>query len=132
MKKLIILGLTILLFSCSKSDDSSTTVNSASFNPPVWIQGTWLNIVGGLGYKFTLNNVCQINGSQQICFKEMLQMYSNSGTSVTLNESINNSTEYKFSYTVMSVSTEFHFKKGATNTVINMVGAGALTPLTKQ
>ena len=39
MKKLLILSLTILLFSCGDSDSDSS--NNVSINPPSWIQGVW-------------------------------------------------------------------------------------------
>ena len=130
MKKLILLATLFAILSCSSSDNNSTSSN-ISFNPPSWIQGTWIGIIGS-GYKFTTNNVCQIVSTNQNCFNEMLQMYSGSGGSVSVVESINTNTEYKFSYTVQSSTTEFYFKKGATNNVIYIFSNGSNTPLTKQ
>jgi hypothetical protein len=109
MKNILFLFLlSVFITGCSTSDDSS---NSELFNPPSWIQGTWKNDIS-FGYIFTSNNVCQINFSNEICFKEMIEDYNATiPNTASVNEIVNNDTEYKFSYSVYSVTQFFHFKK---------------------
>ena len=62
MKKLLLLSLTILLFSCGDSDSNSS--NNVSINPPSWIQGVWaLNFFDGsapnIYVEFRADDFCQ-------------------------------------------------------------------------
>ena len=52
MKRILILTA-ILVFACS-SDDSNSSVNNNTFNPPTWIQGVWLksNVQFEAGFEF--------------------------------------------------------------------------------
>ena len=136
-KSILILLFVSLLFSCSNSDSSnSSSTNNKSFHPPSWIQGTWVqyfdNVTSGSGYKFTSDNVCQVLPGYQQCFKEMLDIYSNPNVVVTVNESINTNTEYKFSYTIQSVTSEYYFKKGTVNNTIYQISGGNEIEFTKQ
>ncbi|WP_372744583.1 hypothetical protein [Lutibacter sp.] len=56
-KNTLILLLTLVLFSCSKDDDS--TSSNISINPPSWIQGTWVidNDYTYVAFKFTSNDM---------------------------------------------------------------------------
>lgn len=101
MKKVFLLFLTASLFACSSDDSSETTTQL--FNPPIWIQGTWMdnsNPPTG-GFKFTSDDLCALNFNTEMCFK---------GTSVTTQETISD-TEYKVSIGVANSTNIYHFKK---------------------
>ena len=75
MKKLLLLLLTVLLFSCGESNSNSS--NNVSINPPSWIQGVWVDeelLAFGLrsGYEFKIDDLCQIISSSANCNKEIL------------------------------------------------------------
>lgn len=130
MKNLLFVFISVLIFSCSSNSDDSPS-SSNLFNPPTWIHGSWSNPIGG--YKFTTNNVCQINSVSELCFKRMIEDYNSAlPNSSTVNEEIISDSEYKFSYTVQSTTQYFHFVK-TSNTEIEMLdtqGQGSI--LTKQ
>ena len=54
-KNTLILMLTLVLFSCSKDDDTANS--NISIHPPSWIQGTWLNEDSDSELKFTSNDM---------------------------------------------------------------------------
>lgn len=135
MKKLIFLLSFVTLLSCSSSDDNSSNNNSSNskFHPPAWIQGKWMSEIS-VGYKFTSDNVCTVMSTTETCLKEMVEQYNTHGTNATVNESIVSGSEYKFSYTVQSVTQTFHFIK-INNTKIELVNPTdglPNTPLIKQ
>lgn len=81
MKKILISTiLSVLLISCSSSDDSSPN-SSSPYNPPTWIHGTWGYRAGIVYtndfavYRFTSDNVCQLQGNvnSSMCWKESIQ-----------------------------------------------------------
>lgn len=116
MKKLLIFTLIFCLLSCSSSDDNNSS-SSNLFNPPGWIHGEWENDIS-FGYIFSSDNVCQINFTNEICFKEMIENYNSTiPNTATVNEIVNNDTEYKFSYSVYSVTQFFSFKKISNTTI---------------
>tara|TARA_B100000795_G_C22623257_1_gene369704 strand:+ start:342 stop:725 length:384 start_codon:yes stop_codon:yes gene_type:complete len=82
MKKLLILSLTILLFSCGDSDSDSS--NNVSINPPSWIQGVWalestLSLtVGRIIVDFRTDDFCQGQvGIGLTCWKEQGTYFDN-------------------------------------------------------
>lgn len=77
MKKMIFLFSLILLMSCSKDDDSSTS----QINPPDWIIGTWLidDPYMTLGWRFTSNDLIIIQNGIELSQKGQLESIINSG-----------------------------------------------------
>lgn len=115
MKKSIsILVLVLILFSCSDSNsDNPTSSNNRTFHPPSWIQGRWIynSAVMNVGYKFATNDVCQVLGSIDNCFKASIDLYNGTQVITAVNEEIISNTEYKLSYTIQSTTFYFHFVK---------------------
>jgi hypothetical protein len=71
MKRLLLLSLTILLFSCSSNDDDNTL--NYSINPPNWIQGYWKinGTTGGFAFDFKADDFCYgAHGFELTCWKE--------------------------------------------------------------
>ena len=108
---LLVLFSTALLFGCSSSDDDVSGANT-SFNPPAWIQGRWIEqTLGIIGYKFTNKDFILITGTTEASIGEQVNFFNNSTIKASINEEINSSTEYKFSYTIQSLTQHFHFVK---------------------
>lgn len=130
MKNLLFVFMSLLLFSCTSNSDDSPS-SSIRFNPPAWIHGSWSN--GIAGYKFTTNNVCPFTSASESCLKKTLEdLNSALPNSSTVNEEIISDTEYKFSYTVQSITQYLHFVK-ISNTEIGMLDTqGQSSILTKQ
>ncbi len=75
MKKAILLLVAILgIVSCGKSDDKSDNNSGSSgsssgkFNPPTWIQGTWVDPQKIGGYEFRKNDFCLKASTGDLCF----------------------------------------------------------------
>lgn len=112
-----------MFFSCSSNDDNSGS-NNSSINPPTWIQGTWLaeTISGSdLGYKFTLDDFCTINGTITMCNKSQIEQYNSIGQNVVVNETITD-TEYtiEIDYNTQQAITTYQFEK-ISNTEIEWI-----------
>lgn len=91
MKKLLLLFVATILFSCS--DDDSNSVNSGIYSPPGWIQGTWgmaeTEFTNKVAYfKFTSDDICQLTSLSSVCWKEMAQNYQSSGVELNTDEEI--------------------------------------------
>lgn len=130
MKKLLFIFTTLLLFSCSSSSDDNNSSNSL-FHPPTWIQGTWKEDLS-LGYKFTSDNVCLVSLTTQFCFKEQIENTIRVGASASVKELINNSQEYKFSYTIESSTIYYDFIKNSESTIELESDSGYNSTFTKQ
>ncbi|HBK83510.1 MAG TPA: hypothetical protein DDZ41_07915 [Flavobacterium sp.] len=118
-KTLLILFCGFLFLNCSNDNDSSTSSStSLVFNPPSWIQGRWLDKnLNFMGYRFTGNDFALITGSSEVSIGKEIKWLNDAGGTATINEEIKTSVEYKFSYTIQSVTQYFHFVK-VTNTEI--------------
>jgi len=69
MKRIILLLVAaITVVACGKGDDKNES-NTKKFNPPAWIQGTWLDS-NNIGYKFEVNDFCVIVPTQEICYNQ--------------------------------------------------------------
>lgn len=114
MKQLILLSTLFLLFSCSSDDSSSVNNPTNSFNPPAWIQGTWLytvdGITGSTGYRFKPNDFCALSSISEGCLSG--QPY------IEINEEIISDDEYKFQYGYGGTTHYFHFKKTSSNNMV--------------
>jgi len=66
-KNTLILLLTLVLFSCSKDDDTMDPNNL--LNPPSWIQGTWMNEESEFEFRFTSNDMFMFDMSYVNIFK---------------------------------------------------------------
>lgn len=127
MKKLISLFVVIvLLTSCSSSDDSTTNSNNA-FNPPSWIQGTWLDADSStLGFKFTSDDFCSVIGNQTNCFKSSIE---NSQGANTVDEEIS-STEYKITLRLANnAQTNTFLFKNISSTQIQIIQSSGVNPI---
>jgi hypothetical protein len=78
-KLLFLILLSFIFFGCSSSSNSN---ESSTYNPPLWIQGTWgiKAINNGLGfdeeyYRFSTNNICQITivNTYTFCWKDQIE-----------------------------------------------------------
>ena len=89
--KILILFLTILCITgCSSSGSSDST-----FNPPSWIQGSWVvnsGLTGDSGYKFTSDNIYIIAASALIEYAMSLDP--------TAREVSNTDNDYSFELTL--------------------------------
>lgn len=137
MKKILISTiLSVLLISCSSSDESNNNANT--LNPPSWIQGKWatysidfegnLNIVMNV-FRFKNDDFCTISSNTEICIVD-----STLGT-YTFQETISD-TEYKITMTsnvLGGTTTSYHFIKTANNKieVVNINNNLPNTPLIK-
>ena len=113
-----------MLFSCSSNDDNSDTQNDSFINPPAWIQGTWLaeTISGSdLGFEFTTDDFCFINGTTTMCNKSQIDQYNSIGQNVVVNEIITD-TEYtvEIDYNNQQGITTYQFEK-ISNTQIEWI-----------
>ena len=89
--KILILFLTVLCVTgCSSSGSSDST-----FNPPSWIQGSWVvnsGLTGDVGYKFTSDNIYLIAASELIEYAMSLDP--------TAREVSNTDNDYSFELTL--------------------------------
>ena len=113
MKKTLLLLFTVVFMGCSSNDDSNSDSNSnSSFNPPSWANGRWVEqTLKTIGYKFTSNDFILIAGATEISIGGQIKTLINAGGEATINEEIKTSTEYKFSYTIQSITQHYHFVK---------------------
>ena len=82
-----LLLITLFFVSCSSDDDNSSSSSSDGyFNPPSWIQGTWMSdeSVVDYGFIFTDNNFIQIAGASETNYNELFNMQPS--TDVNVNE----------------------------------------------
>jgi hypothetical protein len=123
MKKVVFLFSLFFLLSCSSADED---LNSSDFNPPAWIQGTWMQEGGtqgiSMGFRLSTHDLCTIIITAEQCQQELLNLIRKSGQTVSVNETISNS-EYvtKINY-YGGQSVTYTFKK-LSNTEIDYNGA---------
>ena len=129
MKKLLLLLLTVLLFSCGESNSNSS--NNVSINPPSWIQGVWVdeeNLSIGLrnGYEFKVDDFCQVISTSASCNKEILALYGDNENSLfaDVQEEIS-AIRYAIDITIQSSTTSYIFEKIDNNHIIQK-GVGGL------
>ena len=90
MKKLLFVFTALILFACSSSDDNSnTSQNPISINPPDWIQGTWIQdgITGtsfSMGFKFSSNDLCALISTTEQCQQGLIDLTRKSGQPSTV------------------------------------------------
>jgi hypothetical protein len=92
MKHLFLLFSLFLLLSCSSSDDSNGS-SGRDFNPPTWIQGTWIqeNELGLPGVKFSFSNhdFCMTNsGISAQCQQAFVDQFRQQTNDVSVIENI--------------------------------------------
>ncbi len=112
----------LILCSCSSSDDDNSNNNPSSINPPTWIQGTWLaeTISGSdLGFEFTADDFCFINGTITTCYKSQIEQFNNAGQNTIVNETITE-TEYSIEINYSSQQVNYEFEK-ISNTEIEWI-----------
>lgn len=124
MKRLLLLLVTVSMFSCS-SDDSDENQQSGRFlNPPAWLHGTWKNDISGFAFKE--HDFCTVSNNSEICIDQSLQA-SSTVTTVSSSEPIISDTEYRFSYTISGSTSSFHFRK-VSNSIIEFVNSNSQVP----
>ena len=107
MKRILILTA-ILVFACS-SDDSNSSVNNNTFNPPTWIQGVWLksNVQFEAGFEFRQNDFCQVlSSAQTICIEQTYNQFPDFSVYEEISE-----TRYFITYTISGAEYEYEFEK---------------------
>ena len=121
MKKLLLLSLTILLFSCE--DSNKRLSNNLSINPPSWIQGVWIDEdiqALGLrsGYEFKIDDLCLVSQNILSCNKEQLAIFSdNDGLFADVQEDIS-SDRYAIDITMQTTTISYVFVKIDNNRII--------------
>ena len=110
MKKLIYLFLTVLIVGCSGDDNSNVT----NFNPPVWIQGIWLNINNSsAGFEFRQNDFCLITSPVSVvCYEQTYSDFND----FNVYEEISN-TRYFTIITIAGAEFNFEFEKISDNSI---------------
>ncbi|MEG0927149.1 hypothetical protein [Chryseobacterium sp.] len=118
MKKILFtLAFTTLVFvGCSSSnDDDSTPTNQQPattqyFHPPTWIQGTW-GVTNGTTsnklYKFTADDFILTPGNTYQSMTESIKAHPYGGS---VNEPVNNTTQYTFDVKFNNSGTVQHFE----------------------
>jgi hypothetical protein len=95
MKKSLFIFTALLLFSCSSSSDDKNSSKS-DFNPPDWIQGTWILEDGtssnSMGFKFSSNDFCTSVLTIEQCQQPQIDLIRKGGQTATVEETISNST----------------------------------------
>jgi major membrane immunogen (membrane-anchored lipoprotein) len=140
MKKIIFLFAISMLLACSKSDENKVdTINQNKITPPVWIQGTWLNVFSTNPFtatpfcKFTNSDFCVISSSLENCIAQSIQQASQAGASTNVQQTITDN-NYKLTYTIQGQTSTYQFIK-ISNTKIEYVNPTVGLPnlsLTKQ
>ena len=121
MKKLLLLSLAILLFSCE--DSNKRLSNNLSINPPSWTQGVWVDeelLALGLrsGYEFKIDDLCQVSQNILSCNKEQLAIFSdNDGLFAEVQEDIS-SDRYAIDITMQTTTISYVFVKIDNNRII--------------
>lgn len=129
MKKLFALFLVVFTLSaCSSSDDGNNSSNS-QITPPAWIQGTWYHENGGIGYRFTHDDICQLSGGgiSGNCMKENMNLYHGTQVVTKVDQQISD-TEYKCVITIGPQVLDFHFRKVSPNSIKD-VNASKTSPI---
>ena len=109
MKKLLYIFISLLLLSCSSSEDSSSGPDKNSLNPPAWIQGKWALGTGDAqsGHEFKSNDWCSYMSSVSICWKSAIE---SSNGQATVVETITDSS-YITKLTVGGITITYTFIK---------------------
>lgn len=109
MKKLLLyIFISVLLLSCSSSDDSSNSDKNA-LNPPSWIQGKWTMGTGDAQsvYEFKSNDWCSYMSGVSSCWKSAIE---SSNGQTTVDETITDDS-YITKLTVGGVTVTYTFIK---------------------
>ena len=108
MKKLLLLSA-LFIFACS-NDDSNSSANNNTFNPPTWIQGVWLNsniLPLEAGFEFRQNDFCQVVSlAQTICIEQTYNQFPDFSVYEEISE-----TRYFITYTISGAEYEYEFEK---------------------
>ncbi len=117
MKKIVLLICITILYSCTNNEKVNT---NNTFNPPLWIQGTWgnkvtdINIQQGL-FKFTTDDFILITLNIERSQKDQIEQNKKLGANVIVTEEITNSIYNLTIKTTTSLSasitTIYKFKK---------------------
>ena len=121
MKKLVLLSLAVLLFSCGDNDDNSSS--NVSINPPSWIQGIWINselqsLCVRLGYEFKTDNFCIVQSNVNNCYKEQVALWTDvDGDNAEVQENITNNS-YSIDIRILGGTTSYVFEKVSNSRIL--------------
>ena len=121
MKKLVLLSLAVLLFSCGDNDDNSSS--NVSINPPSWIQGIWINselqsLGVRLGYEFKTDNFCIVQSNVNNCYKEQVALWTDvDGDNAEVQENITNNS-YSIDIRILGGTTSYVFEKVSNSRIL--------------
>tara|TARA_B100000767_G_scaffold109767_1_gene105060 strand:- start:278 stop:691 length:414 start_codon:yes stop_codon:yes gene_type:complete len=121
MKKLLLLSLAVLLFSCGDNDDNSSS--NVSINPPSWIQGIWINselqsLGVRLGYEFKTDNFCIVQSNVNNCYKEQVALWTDvDGDNAEVQENITNNS-YSIDIRILGGTTSYVFEKVSNSRIL--------------
>jgi hypothetical protein len=94
MKKLLYVFAALLFFACSSSDDSSSA-SSSDFNPPAWIQGTWVQegtTQGqGVAFRFSAHDFCMSSSIVEQCYQGVIDLSRKGGANSNVEETTTSS-----------------------------------------
>ncbi|MCF8716272.1 hypothetical protein JM658_15685 [Joostella atrarenae] len=127
MRNFLLFGLLIVI-SCSSSDDNEV-VDVQYFNPPTWIQGTWVSKERGVvldGYKFTSNDFIMTHGHTKLIssYKSKLHNMESEGIFPVVYEKAAKN-EYTFTITYGNEHMDFSFYKASNGSLISNKREGA-------
>jgi hypothetical protein len=133
MKKLLYLFLAITIISCGGDDDRNTNNNSnnLTINPPSWIQGTYLQDIGGQtisnGYEFKSNDFCGVTSNISSCYKAQLDLYESTPNFETdVYEEVDNN-RYFIEITLGPTIYSFEFEKVSNTSIKQILPTGEIT-----
>lgn len=115
MKKIVLLICVIILYSCTNNEKTNT---NNTFNPPLWIQGTWSVITYSNPqpvFRFTTDDFILITLNIERSQKDQIEQSKKSlGVNVIITEEVTNSIyniTIKTTSLSGSISTIYKFKK---------------------
>ena len=132
MKKLLYLFLAITIISCGGDDNGSANNSSnLTINPPTWIQGTYLQDIGGQtisnGYEFKSNDFCWVTSNISSCYKAQLDLYENTPNVETdVYEEMDNN-RYFIEITLGPTIYKYEFEKVSSTSIKQILPTGETT-----
>lgn len=133
MKKLLYLFLAITIISCGGEDDRNANNNGSNLtiNPPSWIQGTYLQDIGGqtssVGYEFRSNDFCRVSNNVSSCYKAQIDLYENASNFETdVYEEIDNN-RYFIEITLGATIISYEFEKVSSTSIKEILPTGDYT-----
>lgn len=112
MKKIVLLICIIVLYSCTNNEKVNA---NNTFNPPLWIQGTWgtqntsINFKQAM-FKFTTDDFILVTFNLEMSLKDQIEQNKKLGANVIVTEEVTNSI-YNITIKTNQTSISYKFKK---------------------